>query len=279
MSIPPVQPVASYTGSLQYEDSISCTLYRFLLPLRRQFDFAPFFVVERKIVVLSKKSSSAFFLVDFPSIHPSILSTAFSSSSKRCFTRILLLCQVFGLVLVVSSDSRSPINPFSSYQSASFCSLGEYVSRPLLRENFYLPSSISSTPCQSFRTSLVFLEFANQLFPQSYDSCLHSRSAPSPSPRLLSRLHFVFVSIYSMSSLQYRRYTLIRPLHVSQPSPPSYSSRYPRQCLLTISTIRPSIPLLSLILTSVSPTFPSAISTFYLVAFVNVPSYSASIYF
>jgi hypothetical protein len=65
----------------------------------------------------------------------------------------------------------------------------------------------------------------------------------------------------------------------SQSSPPSYSSRYPRQCLLTISTIRPSIPLLSLILTSVSPTFPSAISTFYLVAFVNVPSYSASIYF
>ena len=27
---------------------------------------------------------------------------------------------------------------------------------------------------QSFRTSLVFLGSANQLFPQSYDSCLHS---------------------------------------------------------------------------------------------------------
>ena len=102
--------MASYTGSLQYEDSISCALYRFLLPLRRQFDFAPFFVVERNFFVLSKKSSSAFSLVDF--IHPSILSTAFSSSSKRCFTRILLLCQVFGLVLVVLSPilDRLPIH-------------------------------------------------------------------------------------------------------------------------------------------------------------------------
>jgi len=132
---------------------------------------------------------------------------------------------------------------------------------------------------------VLSLEFANQLFPQSYDSCLHSRSAPFPSPLssqssplgirldilnvfftissihsnpsppclsavstfvfasissmsslqyrryilirllplfLLSRLHFVFVSISSMS-LQYRRYALIRSLHVSpssQSSPP-----------------------------------------------------------
>jgi hypothetical protein len=71
----------------------------------------------------------------------------------------------------------------------------------------------------------------NQLFSLSYDSCLQSRSAPSPSPLLLSRLRLVFVSISSMSSLQYRRYTLIRPLNVSQPSPPSYSSRY-LHCLL-----------------------------------------------
>ena len=173
------------------------------------------------------------------------------------------LCQVFDLVLVVSSDSRSPINPFSSYQSASFCSLGEYVSRPLLRENFYFLSSISSMPCQSLRTSSVFLEFAINSFLSR--TILVSNSVPLrflPTLFLLSRLRLVFVSISSMSSLQYRRYTLIRPLHVSQPSPPSYSSRYPRQCLLTISTIRPSIPLLSLILTPVSPTFPSAILNF-----------------
>jgi hypothetical protein len=171
-------------------------------------------------------------------------------------------------------------------------------------------SSISSMPCQSSNLVLS-LDFAINSFLSR--TILVSNLVPIRLLPLflLSRLRFVFVSISSMSSVQYRRYILIRPLHVSQPSPPCirlvifnvfftissihsnpspspsffsvvstlYSSRYPRQCLLTISTIHPSIPLLSLILTSVSPTFPSAISTFYLVAFVNVPSYSASIYF
>ena len=97
------------------------------------------------------------------------------------------------------------------------------------------------------------------------------RSASFPLP--FSRLHFVFVSISSMS-LQYRRYTLVRSLHVSQPSPPSYSSRYLRQCLPynIDDTLSNSTPLL--ILTSVFPTFPSAIFNFYHVAFVDVPSYS-----
>ena len=201
--------MASYTGSLQYEDSTSCTLYRFLLPLRRQFDFAPFFVVERKFFVLSKKSSSAFFLVDFPSIHPSILSTAFSSSSKRCFTRIPSLSSS-GLVLVVFSDSRSSINPSSSssFINPSFCSLGEYVSRPLLRENLFplfsvlqkKPSSISSMPCQSLRTSF-------------YSSI--SQSALSSVVRFLSPISFRSVSFPSFFSVVFT----------------SYSSRYP-QCLL-----------------------------------------------
>jgi hypothetical protein len=71
MSVPPVQPVAIYTGSLQYEDSTSCTLYRLLLP-RRQFEFAPFFAAARKIFTLSKKLSLALSFVGFlhPSIHP-----------------------------------------------------------------------------------------------------------------------------------------------------------------------------------------------------------------
>jgi hypothetical protein len=142
--------VASYTGSLQYEDSISCTLYRFLLPPRRQFNFAPLFVVERNFFVLSKKSSSAFFLVDFPSIHPlrNVLfnePTLFHKNSS------------FFVKFSVSSSSSSSILDRLSIHSRllvfipSFCSLGEYVSRPLLRENLYPPSSISSTPCQSFR--------------------------------------------------------------------------------------------------------------------------------
>jgi hypothetical protein len=221
--------------------------------------------------------------------YPSILSTASSSSSKRCFTRILLLCQVFGLVLVVFSDSRSPSNPFpvSSFVP-SFCSLGEYVSRPLLRENFYFLSSISSMPCQSLRISLLFLEFAISSFLSR--TILVSNLVPLL-PFLFSRLHFVFVSISSMSSLQYRRYILIRSLHVSQPSPPcirlvifnvfltissihsnpspsplsqpsppQYSSRYLRQCLPCISSIHSSIR--PLCLTSVFPTFSSAIFNF-----------------
>jgi hypothetical protein len=99
---------------------------------------------------------------------------------------------------------------------------------------------------------------------------------------LLSRLHFVFVSISSMS-LQYRRYALIRSLHVSpssqssppcirvdihvnvftissihsnpfplsQPSPPCTRLDTDVNVFLTISTIHSPIPLLSLILISV----------------------------
>ena len=131
----------------------------------------------------------------------------------------------------------------------------------------------------SVSSNLVIVpRIRNQLFSQSYDSCLQSRSAPSPFPLLLSRLRLVFVSISSMSSLRYRRYILIRSLHVSQPSPPSYSSRY-LQCLLYNIDDTPfnSAPFPYPHLRF--PTFPSAISTFYLVAFVNVPSYSASTYF
>jgi hypothetical protein len=134
--------------------------------------------------------------------------------------------------------------------------------RDLCSVRIYFRSSISSMSCQSLSNLRFIHRSRNQLFPQLYDSCLQSRSDPSPSPlssqssppciRLdilnvftissihsnpfpssplpFSRLHFVFVSISLMSSLRYRRYILIRPLHVSQPSPPSYSSRY-IQCL------------------------------------------------
>src|SRR5271170_5982900 len=53
--------------------------------------------------------------------------------------------------------------------------------------------------CQSLRISFIHRS-RNQFLPQSYDSCLQFRSAPSCSP-------------------------------LSQPSPPLYSSRYLRQCL------------------------------------------------
>ena len=82
------------------------------------------------------------------SIHPSILSTTSSSLSQRCFTRIPRLCQV-----PVSSSSYSPIldrlpihprflvfiNP-----PTSICSLGEYVSRPLLRRSICFLFSLFS---------------------------------------------------------------------------------------------------------------------------------------
>jgi hypothetical protein len=227
-----VQPVALYTCSLQYEDSISCTLYRFLLPLRRQFDFAPFFAVECKFFALSKKSSSAFSVSIFhPSIHPSPLHSVLFIEQTLFHKNPPSLSSFRSRPRRIFSDSRSSSNPFSSssfYQSASFCSLGEYVSRPLLRENLYF---IDFVYVLSVSSNLVIIpRIRNQLFSQSYDSCLQSRSAPSPSPLLLSRLRLVFVSISSMSSLRYRRYILIRSLHVSQPSPPSYSSRY-IQCL------------------------------------------------
>ena len=83
------------------------------------------------------------------------------------------------------------------------------------------------------------------------------------SPLLLSRLHFVFVPISSMSSLQ------ISPIH-SNPFPPSvsavstlYSPRYLRQCLpYSIDDTLPNSAPLSLILNSVFPTFPSAVFNF-----------------
>jgi len=147
----------------------------------------------------------------FPSsIHPSILSTTSSSSSQRCLTRTFLLCQVFGLVLVVLfSDSRSSINPFSSSSLSIrlfFCSLGEYVSRPLLRENYFfifaflwvcydLPAIeyaamplLQKKPLIDFVYALSVFDLVsiprsrNQLFPQSYDSCFQFRSVPSPLP-------------------------------------------------------------------------------------------------
>ena len=68
-------------------------------------------------------------------------------------------------------------------------------------------------PCQSLRTSSVFLEFAINSFLSR--TILVSNSVPLrflPTLFLLSRLRLVFVSISSMSSLQYRRYTLIRLL-------------------------------------------------------------------
>jgi hypothetical protein len=211
--------VASHTGSLQYEDSISCTLYRFLLPLCRHFDFAPFFVVERKIFVLSKKSSSAFFLVDFPSIqspiHPlgSVLFIEPTLSHKNPPS----LSSFRSRPRRILRFSRSPINPFSSssfHPSAYFsCSLGRVTCKMsrlsclLRRSLFYFPLSSGSAPEKAlidFAYALSVFEsrfiprLCNQLFPQSYDSCLQFR--------------FVSPSISVVSTL--------------------YSSRYP-QCLLS----------------------------------------------
>jgi hypothetical protein len=177
------------------------------------------------------------FLVDFPSIHPYILSTASSSSSKRCFTRILRLCQVFGLVLVVFSDSRSPFNPFSSsslYPSVYFCSLGEYVSRPLLRENFYFPSSISSMPCQSLRTS-----FYSSISQSALSSVVRFLSPISFRPVSFPSFFLAVSTLYSSRYPQCLLYNIVDALFNPPPSPLSsfsvvsalYSSRYP-QCLL-----------------------------------------------
>ena len=203
--------MASYTGSLQYEDSTSCALYRFLLPPRRQFNFAPLFVVERNFFVLSKKSSSAFFLVDFlhPSTHP--------SSPQRPLHRANVVSQEssFFVKFSVSSSSYSPILDRLSihprllvFINPSFCSLGEYVSRPLLRENLFplfsvlqkKPSSISSMFCQSLRTSF---------YPSNSQSALFSVV------RFLSPISFRSVSFPSF-------FLAVSTL---------YSSRYP-QCLL-----------------------------------------------
>jgi len=64
----------------------------------------------------------------------------------------------------------------------------------------------------------------------------------------LSRLHLVFVSLYSMSSLQYRRYTLIRllPLCLSRLHPSIRSDIYVN-VFFTISSMHSSIPLVSLV--------------------------------
>src|SRR5208282_1133880 len=88
---------------------------------------------------------------------------------------------------------------------------------PCLCSRKSLPS-ISSMPCQS--SNLVSIPRSrNQLFPQSYDSCFQYSIPLRLLPLLLlSRLHFVFVSISSMSSTQYRRYALIRSFVL----PPSF---------------------------------------------------------
>ena len=81
-------------------------------------------------------------------------------------------------------------------------------------------------------------------------SSIHSN--PSPSPLLLSRLRFVFVSISSMSSLQYRRYTLIR----LSSSPPLLPLHFRRQFQLFISSpssMHPRTPLPSTFNTSRFP--------------------------
>ena len=151
--------------------------------------------------------------------------------SQRCFTRIPRLCQVFGLVLVVFSDSRSSINPSSSssfYPSVYFCSLGEYVSRPLLRRSLFFYHRFRLC-LVSLRTSLVFLDLAINSF--------------------LSRT--ILVPNISFRSVSF-------PLHLL--------SRL-RLCtrldifnvFLTISSIR-SNP--SFVLPTFFPTFPSAIFNF-----------------
>jgi hypothetical protein len=191
--------------------------------------------------------------------------------SQRRFTRIPRLCQVLGLVLVVFSDSRSSSNPFSSssfYQSASFCSLGEYVSRPLLRENFSFPSSIASMPCQSLRISLLFLDLVINSFLSR--TILVSNLVPIRLLPLflLSRLHFVFISISSMS-LQYRRYTLIRSLCLSRlhlvlaSIPTSMSSLQYRRYTLQFRSSPLSSPPFSLHFRRQSSTFITSPSSMY----------------
>jgi hypothetical protein len=109
--------------------------------------------------------------------------------------------------------------------------IDSFLSRTILVSNsvplrFVSPSFQSSPLCIRLDILNVFTI-----------SSIHS----SPFPPCLSAVStFVLVSISSMSSLQYRRYALIRP----SSSPPSF------------------------------PTFPSAIFNFYHLAFDNVPSYS-----
>src|SRR5208282_2355752 len=126
----------------------------------------------------------------------------------------------------ILSDSRSSLNSLSSssFYSASFCSLGEYVSRPLLRETFFY-----------FRFSLGLLR------PTCNRVCFHASAPEKASHRfrlclvsLRTSLVFLNLAINSFLSrtiLVFNSVPFRLPFHVSQPSPPLYSSRYP-QCLL-----------------------------------------------
>ena len=93
----------------------------------------------------------------------------------------------------------------------------------------------------SLRTSLVFLDFA-------INSFLSRTIFLSPIPfrlvplLLLSRLHLVFVSISTSTSLQYRRYSLIRPSSL-----PSFFPHFRRQFSTFItspSSMYPRTPFL-----------------------------------
>jgi hypothetical protein len=195
-----VQPAALYTCPLQYEDSISCTLYRFLLHLRRRFDFAPFSVVgTKKFRPQQKSSSSAFSLSIFhPSIHPSSLCSVLFIEQTLFHKNPPSLSSFWSRPRRILRFSRSPFNPFSSssfYQSASFA-LWVSMFRDLCSVRIYFPSSISSMPCQSLSNLRFIHRSRNQLFPQSYDSCL----------RLLPLFFSVVFALYS--------------------------SRYPPKCLL-----------------------------------------------
>jgi hypothetical protein len=164
-----------------------------------------------------------------------------SSLSQPRFTRIPSFFVKFSVLSSSYSPilDRLPIHSWLLVFIPSFCSLGEYVSRPLLCENFIfaflwvcydLPAiEYAAMPLLQKKPLIDFIHVLSvssnlvsiprsrvQLLPQSYVSCLQSRSTPFPSPLLLSRLYFVFVSISSMSSLQYRRYALIRSFVLRQ---------------------------------------------------------------
>ena len=213
---------------------------------------AQIFHLQRKVILSAFSLSISF-------IHPPIhLSTTSSSLSQRCFTRIFLLCQVFGLVLVVFSDSRSSTNPssFSSfYQSAYFNLLSwrvcfetsapekhlffifaflwvcydlpaiEYAAMPLLQKK---PLIDFVYACQSPRISF-------------YRS--NSQSTLSSVVRFLSPIPFRSVSFPFVSAVS----TL-------------YSSRYPQCLLYNIGDTLFSNP--SFILRPSFPHLPSAIFNF-----------------
>ena len=162
--------------------------------------------------------------------------------------------------------------------------MGEYVSRPLLCENFIFaflwvcydlpaiecaampllqkkPSSISFTPCQSLRISFYPSSSQSILSSVVRFSCLQSRSAPSRSSPLLSRLYFVFVSISSMSSLQYRRYTLIRSF-VLRPSFPHFRRQF-STFITSPSSMYSRTPLLLLIYSQLGFQLPPTLPCLY----------------